>query len=844
LVDIDIKQDSEILETINYFAANKICLIGANYNVLRKRFEEALVAIQTRGHSTSGQEVAEFRIRAFQIGDNIVDIKISNNLHTVPGKVLFIASRTCCFPKHYLRIVDGWTDFAFHLHEEAEPYHFGRHELLIELFEDRDLCKCTVLSRKFAEFKSIFHRLPLTSYHVTRSDKVCRIFRDVKPDKKIVSYTLCINETPCIIEMNKLFVGHVKQWGSGEDIATSFRLYYVLENAPTEWGDCGTPCVNMDVHGHQRDLFSMIVARNGSSCVMCPISQSDFPELAKARTISMPTELTWDITKSITTDGDSMISKTIGDYPIVPGCRMTHMLTPCPVFPAMNTQFVKSPIFDDVDVFISKYRNPEFRMDRVPVAPTALTKRAQDNAFKRLALVSGAPHTPPFINRLLENPKIFQGFGGSNSGTSYSIRSLYHTLFDYRGLVGFPTDKSATFDLRLFSRQRSDMWGQKNSPNPEWICPEDPNGERWINPFLRRLVDNLIKKLDAGTYTIQGMSEMALKDELTTLEKAANEKTRLFCVSSLLLAIVCKMLLGDFMGNHANKIFNPVKIGVNAYSQDWEHIRNYLTQMTNLIGGDYGGWDYSVLVLFIPAFAMWMKSLPWHGDIERIHKWIDALAPSVCSFFLVYGKNIVQRFQGVSSGHYWTSLFNSFVNYCLFSIAFYALVPESFWPDRDRLYKALFYGDDNGGCVDNAIAEYFNLISIASFFKQTFGMTLTTPTKGEFTSPFLDLDSFTFLSRKFVDNDGIIEAPLDPVAIIGMLAWVRKPKEGSDMTISDQLDQNIETALRELIMYPQDDYEDWSQFFESIRGKYRGNFQISPFELARQLRLINYYKSA
>lgn len=838
VIDIDQWQDSEVLSKMHFFSSHGCLLIGEIAERFKSIFSKSLENCKTLGYSTTGQEVSEFNTRAAQIADNLVQITVSNSRNSLPGTVLFIASRTCCFPKHYLSVCPEWTDIAFHLHESAEPYHFARHELQFDLFDNRDMLKCTILSRKFSEFKSILHRLPADPYVVARSDKVCRIFRKPNLEKKTVSYIFTIHETPCIQVMQRQFVGHARQWDDGTTVLTPFNLYYVLENAPTVWGDCGTPCVNMDVHSHQRDLFGMVVAKNGSSCVICPLAQSDFPELKTSKNVIVPTEITWKMTDDFVSHGESMIY----NYPLVPGCRMTHMITPTPVFPANNTAFTKSPIFDDVDVFVSKYRNAEFSMPRIPVKPTNLSREAADNAFARLSLVSGAPPIPANILRYLENPIIFKGFGGTNSGTSYSIRSLYHTLFDWRGLVGFPTDKSATFDLRLFGKQRKDMWGQDGCPNPNWLCPEDPEQKRWINPFFRRQVDQLIQKLDSGTCDVQGMSEMALKDELTSLEKSDNKKTRLFCVSSLLLAVVCKMLLGDFMGNHANKIFNPVKIGVNAYSQDWEHIRNALLQFANLIGGDYGGWDYSVLVLFVPLFAKWMKSLPWEGDIIRIHKWIDALAPSVCSFFLIYGRNIVQRFQGVSSGHYWTSLFNSFVNYCLFGVAFYALVPEIFWPERDSLYRALFYGDDNGGCVSDLIKEYYNLMTISSFFKQTFGMTLTTPTKGEFTSPFLNMDEFTFLSRKFVDRDGIVDAPLDPVAIVGMLAWVRKPKAGVDMTISEQLDQNIETALRELIMYDREDYDEWCSFFESVRGKYGGKFAVLDYPVARQIRLFNYYQ--
>lgn len=836
-------QPFESIGWMHRVQADRVKCIGPHYEVYKRHIAWSQDQMINKGNASMGtQAEGEFQIRAGHIADNIVRAELSSETRSVAITITFIGERQAMCPKHYFLALPNWNVLKLYLHDTGNPYQFGRHEVSIEPDPQRDFCRLEIKSKVLPFFKNIYHRLPDTIESVSRSDRTCRIFREVNVKDGKVYITLKYNETPCIRQLGYIFESRYRNLESDAFEQFEHANYFVLQNAPTVIGECGNPVCNLDGNMHKSDLFGMIVANMHESCVIVPVSKEDFPGLAKI-SIILPTERVFSVTDDIQ-KGDAAIDGARTDvmvYPLIPGTFMTSMVSPVPIFMPTKNAHRPSPIYFELEEFVGSLQSQKWKRQKIPVHPTALGVKARENAFLRLSQRSGSVPIPENIHRMLNNDIIFSGFGNNNKGRSYSIRSLYHTLFAHNGLTSLDTSKSATFDFKILKKNRKDMWGHDNSPFPEWVCKEDPERLKWINPALRKMVNRLISEIESpDSCKIQGMSEGCLKDELTLIEKWENNKTRIFCVSSVLLAILCKMLLGDYMGNHSAIDSNCVKIGINAYSRDWEILYQDLVRFVNLIGGDFSGWDYSILCLFQDTFGRWMYSLPWDDSSKRrARKWIYALSDSVVGFYMIVGAYIVRRFQGVSSGHYWTSLFNSFVNFVIFRLAFYSLVPKEYHDKVIDYYIMIFYGDDNGGSVSKNIEQYFNMETIAKFFLKTFGMEYTNPDKGKISDLFLNITDFTFLSRKFEERDGMMNAPLEPDAIIGMLAYIRKPTEGN--TVAGQLDQNIETALRELIHYPRDVYEMWCEFFESIRNKYQSNFKIHNWELAMDYRRQDYF---
>jgi hypothetical protein len=94
------------------------------------------------------------------------------------------------------------------------------------------------------------------------------------------------------------------------------------------------------------------------------------------------------------------------------------------------------------------------------------------------------------------------------------------------------------------------------------------------------------------------------------------------------------------------------------------------------------------------------------------------------------------------------------------------------------------------------VAKHFNMYVYRDNLKELFNMVFTASNKsGVFPAYYEDVSEVDFLCRKFVYHEGSLRAPLSMDSIIGMLFWIRKPKDGR--TPKAQLADNVKTAIRE-----------------------------------------------
>jgi len=83
----------------------------------------------------------------------------------------------------------------------------------------------------------------------------------------------------------------------------------------------------------------------------------------------------------------------------------------------------------------------------------------------------------------------------------------------------------------------------------------------------------------------------------------------------------------------------------------------------------------------------------------------------------------------------------------------------------------------------------------------------------------MSIDEFSFLSRKFRLENGIVYAPLNMDSIIGMLAWIKDPKKRCSRV--HQLSLNVEIARWELVEHGRDVFDYWNPFLVSMRSLVR-----------------------
>lgn len=161
-----------------------------------------------------------------------------------------------------------------------------------------------------------------------------------------------------------------------------------------------------------------------------------------------------------------------------------------------------------------------------------------------------------------------------------------------------------------------------------------------------------------------------------------------------------------------------------------------------------------------------------------------------------------------SSGGWLTGFLNSFVGVVIFNayVMWYNAENGTSFV-RPEVLVIVIYGDDNVWACHSSFSAHFDMQKLSRFVFDTFGMTYTTPDKGEVETPFMDYNSLSFLCRTLSDQE-IVHPKLSFDSITGMLMWIRKPKRG--VSEVEQLCINIEQAAMEWYHYGEQDFKKYT----------------------------------
>jgi hypothetical protein len=362
----------------------------------------------------------------------------------------------------------------------------------------------------------------------------------------------------------------------------------------------------------------------------------------------------------------------------------------------------------------------------------------------------------------------------------------------------------------------------------------------WCDSQLEEQVATLQEWAADPEVTLNCSATICPKDELTTLEKVNNGATRLFMVAVLVLCILTKMYLGPIMSKMKRHLVGQAcSVGINPLGAQWGHLFNYVNQIegANYMAADCKGWDRSVLYFWTHLFHLWLCECYSVLPTSRLGTILRNIAASIVGVSFVYMNGIYVINRGVSSGHYATSLFNTFVNYCIHRGLFNFLKRKQGcalkWRDHVRF---VFYGDDNFGKVSPQVS-WFNMLTLSNAFKKYCGMSYTTSSKSAVVMPFMQMGEIEFLCRGFsvfsyMDFQYVL-APLNKASIYGMLAWLRKPT--GENTYETQLLQNLDTAFREMFMHGKEEYDQFVALIQELcRKKQITGIKIKPWRMWMQ----------
>jgi hypothetical protein len=329
---------------------------------------------------------------------------------------------------------------------------------------------------------------------------------------------------------------------------------------------------------------------------------------------------------------------------------------------------------------------------------------------------------------------------------------------------------------------------------------------------------------------VHPMTKAALKDEARLMEKNIKGKTRVFYVSTTCSIILARMFLSPFytlMLQH-NNIFGTA-VGINMHSGVTEFINYMFSKHKNIMQGDYGKYDRSMpFGVSKTAGNVVFRVLKKLGYNDKALQIVSGLLTDNLFTLLVVMEDVFICPGLQPSGKYATAEDNSIRGIILLMYAWYihpSLCDKNFFDE----VTPQTYGDDLFVTVSKGCAQHFHCLYYAHVCKETYGMNLTSVTKGEITEKFVSKADSSFLKRKFVYKAQYSKwvAPLEKDSILKSLMWYIPSKS------VEEEKQWVDTARSCL----------WESFFhlnskkfEKLRKKfitiYAHNTTYSPTDLA------------
>lgn len=546
-------------------------------------------------------------------------------------------------------------------------------------------------------------------------------------------------------------------------------------------GDCGKPLVAANITTGQVWIMGIHIGKNNCDTYFSQLSDADIP-----KETAFVTQNGIEIRKA-----GVYIPKyveTTAKYAQEFDGRLVAMGTVKSSFIPSETNFVASP-FQGNDLV-----DPIYPISSAPAKLKPFILEDEDIKEelikplpKAIAKMTSAPvRTFPLnLRRLFEKfPELI------SDGFVPRTRRKFRMLTLEEALAKLDMNASVGYDMQCKGfTSRHQLW-RKN----------DDGMVEWVHPVLRESVMELWNAMRAG-HTLKNVVSACLKDELRDLGRVNAGKTRLFCVGSLSHLIITVMVMGDvvfYMKDHRTQ--TDVCIGTNPHGWEWTFLNRKLKRWINgkFGGGDFSNYDSSILSGFAYGLYCVMKwYMQWDDQWELWALYcvcMSSIGPLMVIIREIYWMDWMN-----SSGGWLTGFLNSFVNVVIFN--YYVIIKNDehgLTFTRAQVIVIIIYGDDNAWNVSPEYEKYFDMYKLAEFIFMTFGMTYTTPDKGDIAAPYMEMDSIKFLCRTMGSGE-IVHPCLERDSITGMLLWIRKPKRG--VTIAQQLSVNVEQAAMEFFHY-------------------------------------------
>jgi hypothetical protein len=319
-----------------------------------------------------------------------------------------------------------------------------------------------------------------------------------------------------------------------------------------------------------------------------------------------------------------------------------------------------------------------------------------------------------------------------------------------------------------------------------------------------------------------------LKDEKKSRAKVLAGKSRLISSSPLHFTMLCRRYFLTFCSwMMANRTYNGVAVGVNAFSDEWNEVANvFSTNQHYVIAGDYKAFDRSQTRQIMMAILDNVIQ-PWYSDSHYEER--KAIFLTMSESYHMVGNIVYQWPANLPSGCFLTTILNSLYNSVLIRMCMSLIykdnipvaVPKSIkhitnqdnWSLKRNLvirgstashvktphlgYSYITYGDDNIIGINEPMQ--FIRPDMIRIYMSHLGMTYTPTDKvTETFQEWNSLTDVTFLKRGFRWDTTVkmMVAPLEMEVIKDMVMWTKRNSQSLAITQS-----NVETSIIEMALW-------------------------------------------
>lgn len=356
-------------------------------------------------------------------------------------------------------------------------------------------------------------------------------------------------------------------------------------------------------------------------------------------------------------------------------------------------------------------------------------------------------------------------------------------------------------------------------------------------------VDEMYEKLNHGP--IATVCSVFPKDELRSLEKVKNLKTRLIMAAPLTTLILGRRIFGSFIDwslDVKNRLKNFSAVGINMANE--QELRDYIHMMGGtapdeyrVLAGDQSGYDKKLGPFMMDfQFEIFEQVFSLFGNLpEDQLKRAKNMYYSCTRVFTQVKDNLIFWGNSNPSGWYLTTFTNTYTNvlatYMAIAIVLIGKDANKFVCERlvrdmikDKAVEVLAFGDDIVIKIKRGIWNNFKLDKITDQTLAdgylTFGHVYTDESKStDFVERDRTIFDVGFLKRtvryhQFDDGKRVPVAYLDLETILQNIQWMKRQS-----TVEESLEiwnTKFDKFMDELSIHPDDVWSHWSPILEGL----------------------------